>query len=264
MVVELLSVWRAVSDYPKISIRWPLIKLSEFRVIIRSSTWPSSCVDSETRWVNDIDSNESKKWQAAVSLWSSTQTSKLTKRWSRDKMMGSKRSENSSIKPIIVTGLVLRVRSTIYCEKSESWWFGGDEIVGKFKRRSWTKLEFAKSRPKISLIFCKCQISSFSRSNVWMVLPITVFMILFPSFISRAVLHTGICVPFTPGLIGPRLLLSALLSRSLFLLCLVFWIVIVHCIILLLLYESYPIKLLKKNKRKKRTHTFASPFGATK
>ena len=175
-----------------------------------------------------------------------------------------KRSENSLIKPIIVTGLVFRVRSTIYYEKSESWWFGGDEIVGKFKRRSWTKLEFAKSRPKISLIFCKCQISSFSRSNVWMVLPITVFMILFPSFISRAVLHTGICVPFTPGLIGPRLLLSALLSRSLFLLCLVFWIVIVHCIILLLLYESYPIKLLKKNKRKKRTHTFASPFGATK
>ena len=155
MVVELLSVWRAVSDYPKISIRWPLIKLSEFRVIIRSSTWPSSCVDSETRWVNDINSNESKKWQAAVSLWSSTQISKLKKRWSRDKMIGSKRSENSSIKPIIVTGLVLRVRSTIYYEKSELWWFDGDEIVGKFKRRSWTKLEFAKNRPKSSLIFFK-------------------------------------------------------------------------------------------------------------
>ena len=30
-------------------IRWPLIKLSEFCVIIRSRTWPSSCVDSETR-----------------------------------------------------------------------------------------------------------------------------------------------------------------------------------------------------------------------
>ena len=85
-----------------------------------------------------------------------------------------------------------------------------------------------------------------------MVLPITMFMILFPSFISRAVPYTGPCVPFTPGLIGPRLFLSALLSRSLFLLCLVFSIVIVHCIILLLLllllllYESYPMKLLKK------------------
>ena len=89
-------------------------------------------------------------------------------------------------------------------------------------------------------------------------------MILFPSFISRAVPYTGPCVPFTPGLIGPRLFLSALLSRSLFLQCLVFSIVIVHCIILLLLYESYPMKLLKKNKRKKHTHTFTSPFGATK
>ena len=81
-----------------------------------------------------------------------------------------------------------------------------------------------------------------------MVLPITMFMILFPSFISRAVPHTGLCVPFTSGLIGPRLFLPALLSRSLFLLCPVFSIVIVHCIILLLLllYESYPIKLLKK------------------
>ena len=128
-------------------ICWPLIKL------FKSSTWPSSCVDSETRWVNDINSNESKKWQAAVSLWSSTQISKLKKRGSRDKMIGSKKSENSSTKPIIVTGLVLKVRSTIYYEKSESWWFGRDEIVGKFKRRSWTKLEFAKNRPKISLIF---------------------------------------------------------------------------------------------------------------
>ena len=34
-------------------------------------------------------------------------------------------------------------------------------------------------------------------------------------------------------------------ARSLFLLCLLFSIVIVHCIILSLLYESYPIKLLK-------------------
>ena len=252
MVVELLSVWRAVSDYPKISIRWPLIKLSEFRVIIRSSTWPSSCVDSETRWVNDIDSNKSKKWQAAVLLWSSTQISKLKKRGSRDKMIGSKKSENSSRKLMIVTGLVLKVSWTIYCEKSESWWFGRDEIVGKFKRRTRTELEFAKNRPKTGFffqsrfLFSKCQISSFSCSNVWMVLPITMFMILFPSFISRAVPHTGLCVPFTSGLIGPRLFLSALLSPSLFLLCPVFSIVIVHCIILLLLYESYPIKLLKK------------------
>ena len=82
-----------------------------------------------------------------------------------------------------------------------------------------------------------------------MVLPITVFMILFPSFISRVVLHTGLCVPFTSGLIGPRLFLPALLSRLLFLLCPVFSIVIVNCIILLLLlYESYPLKLLKKQK----------------
>ena len=181
-----------------------------------------------------------------MSLWSSTHISKLKKRWSREKMIGSKRSANSSIKQIIVTGLVLRVRSTIYYEKSESWWFGGDEIVGKFKRRSWTKLEFAKNRPKSSLIFCKCQISSFSCSNVWKELPITMFMILFPSFISRAVPHTGLCVPFTSGLIGPRLFLPALLSRSLFLLCPVFSIFIVHCIVLSLLYESYPVKLLKK------------------
>ena len=111
-------------------IRWTLIKL------FKSSTWPSSCVDSETRWVNDIDSNKSKKWQAAVLLWSSTQISKLKKRGSRDKMIGSKKSENSSTKPIIVTGLVLKGRSTIYYEKSKSWWFGRDEIVGKFKRRS--------------------------------------------------------------------------------------------------------------------------------
>ena len=104
-------------------IRWPLIKSSEFRVIIRSSTWPSSFVDSETRWVNDIDSNKLKKWQAAVSLWSSTQMSRLKRRGSRNKKVISKKSENSSTKPIIVTGLVLKVRSTIYYEKSESWLF---------------------------------------------------------------------------------------------------------------------------------------------
>ena len=31
--------------------------------------------------------------------------------------------------------------------------FDGDEIVGTFKRRSWTKLEFAKNRPKSSSLF---------------------------------------------------------------------------------------------------------------
>ena len=56
----------------------------------------------------------------------------------------------------------------------------------------------------------------------------------------------GSLCPVTSGLIGPRLFLPAVLSRSLFLLCPVFSIVMVHCIILLLLYESYPIKLLKK------------------
>ena len=72
------------------------------------------------------------------------------------------------------------------------------------------------------------------------------FMILFPSFISRAVPYTDLCVPLTPGLMGPRLFLPALLSRLLFLLCLVFSVAIVHCIVLSLLYESYPVKLLKK------------------
>ena len=178
-----------------------------------------------------------------MSLWSSTQISKLKKRGSRDKMIGSKRSENSSRKLMIDTGLVLKVSWTIYYEKSESWWFGRDEIVGKFKRRSRTKLEFAKNRLKTGFffqsrfLFSKCQISSFSCSNVWMVLPITMFMILFPSFISRAVPYTGPCVPFTPGLIGPRLFLSALLSRSLFLLCLVFSIVIIYCIISVYYYH---------------------------
>ena len=35
-------------------------------------------------------------------------------------MIGSKRSENSSTKPIIVTGFVLGVQSTIYYKKSKS------------------------------------------------------------------------------------------------------------------------------------------------
>ena len=63
----------------------------------------------------------------------------------------------------LVTGLVLRVRSTIWYDKSEAWRFSVDEIVGKFKSRSWTKLEFAKNRPKSSLFFLK---SCFLSLNV--------------------------------------------------------------------------------------------------
>ena len=63
----------------------------------------------------------------------------------------------------LVTGLVLRVRSTIWNDKSEAWRFSVDEIVGKFKSRSWTKLEFAKNRPKSSLFFFK---SCFLSLNV--------------------------------------------------------------------------------------------------
>ena len=63
----------------------------------------------------------------------------------------------------LVTGLVLRVRSTIWYDKSEAWRFSVDEIVGKFKSCSWTKLEFAKNRPKSSLFFFK---SCFLSLNV--------------------------------------------------------------------------------------------------
>ena len=63
----------------------------------------------------------------------------------------------------LVTGLVLRVLSTIWYDKSEAWRFSVDEIVGKFKSRSWTKLEFAKNRPKSSLFFFK---SCFLSLNV--------------------------------------------------------------------------------------------------
>ena len=86
-------------------------------------------------------------------------------------MIGSKKSENSSRKLMIVTGLVLKVSWTIYCEKSESR-FGRDEIVGKFKRRSRTKIRVCKKPTKNRLffqsrfLFSKCQISSFSCSNV--------------------------------------------------------------------------------------------------
>ena len=88
-------------------------------------------------------------------LWSSKLMSKspVKKRGSRDKIMGSKKSENSSIKLIIVTRLVLRVRSTIYYSQCKAWiskiWW---RPFGTFKRRFWTKLEFAKNRPKSSLL----------------------------------------------------------------------------------------------------------------
>ena len=120
-------------------------------------------------------------------LWSSKLMSKspVKKRGSRDKIMGSKKSENSSIKLIIVTRLVLRVRSTIYYSQCKAWiskiWW---RPFGTFKRRSWTKLGFAKNRPKSSLLLFF--LISFSCSNVWMVLLISMFMILFPFFILRA------------------------------------------------------------------------------
>ena len=38
----------------------------------------------------------------------------------------------------------------------------------------------------------------------------------------------------------------------------------VYCIVVLVLFESYPIKLLQKNKQKKRTPTFTSTLGTTK
>ena len=88
-------------------------------------------------------------------LWSSKLMSKspVQKRGSRDKIMGSKKSENSSIKLIIVTRLVLRVRSTIYYSQCKAWiskiWW---RSFGTFKRRFWTKLEFAKNRPKSILL----------------------------------------------------------------------------------------------------------------
>ena len=69
-------------------------------------------------------------------------------------------------------------------------------------------------------------------------------------FISRAVPRTGPCVPFALGLLCPRLFLSAFLSRWIFLLYLVFSIFMVYCIVVRVLFESYPIKLLKKINRR--------------
>ena len=75
-------------------------------------------------------------------------------------------------------------------------------------------------------------------------------MILFPSFISRAVLYTGPCVPFTPGLIGPRLFFVcfALSFIVLAVSCIFDCYHILYHFSLLLLYEPYPKKLLKKIK----------------
>ena len=73
-------------------------------------------------------------------LWSSKLMSKspVKKRGSRDKIMGIKKSESSSIKLIIVTGLVLSVRSTIYYSQCKAW------IFEDLMETLWTKLEFAK------------------------------------------------------------------------------------------------------------------------
>ena len=104
--------------------------------------------------------------------------------------MGSKKSENYPIKLIIVTRLVLRLRSTIYYNQCKAWiskiWW---RPFGTFKRRSWTKLEFAKNRPKSSLLLFF--LNSFSCSNVWMVLLISMFMILFPFFYLTGVASQG-------------------------------------------------------------------------
>ena len=55
----------------------------------------------------------------------------------------------------------------------------------------------------------KCQMTSFSSSNVWVVLPISMFMILFPfSSHGRCLAYIGPCVPFAPDLLCPRLLMN--------------------------------------------------------
>ena len=99
---------------------------------------------------------------------------------------------------------------------------------------------------------------SSSSSNVLVVLPISMFMILFPFsshgrclaqvLVSRS--HKAYCVPFALGLLCPRLFWSAFLSRWIFLLYLVFSIFMVYCIVVRVLFESYPIKLLKKINRR--------------
>ena len=80
-------------------------------------------------------------------LWSSKLMSKspVKKRGSRDKIMGIKKSESSSIKLIIVTGLVLSVRSTIYYSQCKAWIFEDlMETIRNIQKTLWTKLEFAK------------------------------------------------------------------------------------------------------------------------
>ena len=110
------------------------------------------------------------------------------------------------------------------------------------------------------VFFFKCQMISSSSSNVWVVLPISMFMILFPFsshgrclaqvLVSRS--HQSYCVP--------DFFWSAFFSQWIFLLYLVFSIFMVYCIVVLVLYESYSISLLKI-KQKKRTPTFTSTLG---
>ena len=112
VVVELFSTWIVVhrsSENKMSGAGRPLIRLSDFRVITRSSVWPSSCVGSAACWVKDIDSNKSKKWQAAGSLWSSTWMLKSPVRQmsSLDSITDSSYSENSSVKLFTVTGWLI-------------------------------------------------------------------------------------------------------------------------------------------------------------
>ena len=144
-----------------------------------------------------------------MSLWSSTRVSKssVKKGGSWEKKIGSKKSENSSIKLTIIRGLVLWVRSSIYYEKSEAWiskiWWRRESEHSK------DVLERIRVCEKSSLIilnlvfFFKCQMISSSSSNVWVVLPISMFMILFrfsshgrclaQVLVSRS--HQSYCVP---------------------------------------------------------------------
>ena len=100
------------------------------------------------------------------------------------------------------------------------------------------------------VFFFKCQMISSSSSNVWVVLPISMFRILFPFsshgrclaqvLVSRS--HQSYCVP--------DFFWSAFFSQWIFLLYLVFSIFMVYCIVVRVLFESYPIKLLKKINRR--------------
>ena len=184
-------------------------------------------------------------------------------------MIGSKKSENSLIKPIIVTGLVFRVRSTIYYEKSESWWFGGDEIVGKFKRRSCTKLEFAKDRPKTGFFFnivffflnVKCprflvQMSEWCyRSQCsWFCFLLVIYgrcltrVLVFLYTRPNRSMTVFVCFALSFIVLAVSCILDC--YRILYHFIIIIWVI--------------PNKAVKKNKRKKPTHTFTSPFGATK